>query len=33
LGIWPGLAFGLTVAAVLLVSRFFILSKKSVPAP
>lgn len=33
LGIWLGLAFGLTVAAVLLVSRFFVLSKKSVPAP
>jgi multidrug resistance protein, MATE family len=33
LGIWLGLAFGLTVAAVLLVSRFFLLSKKSVPAP
>ena len=33
LGIWLGLAFGLTVAAVLLVSRFFLLSKKPVPAP
>jgi len=33
LGIWLGLAFGLTVAATLLVSRFFLLSKKPVPAP
>ncbi len=33
LGIWLGLAFGLTVAAVLLVSRFLWLSKKPMPAP
>jgi MATE family multidrug resistance protein len=33
LGIWLGLAFGLTVAAVLLVSRFLLLSNKPVPAP
>jgi MATE family multidrug resistance protein len=33
LGIWLGLAFGLSVAAVLLVSRFFWLSQQPVPAP
>ncbi|MDA9008622.1 MATE family efflux transporter [Alphaproteobacteria bacterium] len=30
-GIWVGLAFGLTVTAVLMVSRFLILSKRLVP--
>lgn len=33
LGIWLGLAFGLLVAAVLLTTRFALLSKKPVPAP
>jgi MATE family multidrug resistance protein len=33
LGIWLGLAFGLLVAAVLLTSRFAILSKERAPAP
>ena len=33
LGIWLGLAFGLLVAAVLLTTRFALLSKKAVPAP
>jgi MATE family multidrug resistance protein len=33
LGIWLGLAFGLLVAAVLLVTRFARLSKRPVPAP
>jgi multidrug resistance protein, MATE family len=33
LGIWLGLAFGLLVAAVLLVTRFALLSKKPAPAP
>jgi len=33
LGIWLGLAFGLLVAAVLLTSRFAILSKRPAPAP
>lgn len=32
-GIWLGLAFGLLVAALLLTSRFALLSKRSVPAP
>ncbi len=32
-GIWLGLAFGLLVAAVLLVTRFALLSKRPVPAP
>ncbi|MES2256138.1 MAG: MATE family efflux transporter [Pseudomonadota bacterium] len=33
LGIWLGLAFGLLVAAILLTTRFALLSKKRVPAP
>jgi MATE family multidrug resistance protein len=33
LGIWLGLAFGLLVAAVLLTTRFALLSKKPMPAP
>jgi MATE family multidrug resistance protein len=33
LGIWYGLAFGLLVAAVLLTTRFALLSKRPVPAP
>lgn len=33
LGIWLGLAFGLLVAAILLTTRFALLSKKPVPAP
>ncbi|MES2294726.1 MAG: MATE family efflux transporter [Pseudomonadota bacterium] len=33
LGIWLGLAFGLLVAAVLLTTRFALLSKKAAPAP
>jgi MATE family multidrug resistance protein len=33
LGIWLGLAFGLLVAAVLLTTRFALLSKEAVPAP
>ena len=33
LGIWLGLAFGLLVAAVLLTTRFALLSKHPVPAP
>ena len=33
LGIWLGLAFGLLVAAVLLTSRFALLSEKPAPAP
>jgi MATE family multidrug resistance protein len=33
LGIWLGLAFGLLVAAVLLTTRFVLLSKQAVPAP
>ena len=33
LGIWLGLAFGLLVAAVLLTTRFALLSKRSAPAP
>jgi multidrug resistance protein, MATE family len=33
LGIWLGLAFGLLVAALLLTTRFALLSKRSMPAP
>ena len=32
LGIWLGLAFGLTVAAFALTARFVLLSKRALPA-